>query len=252
MVKWAENGNNLHITPALLGKIFTRFFYTLNNMDMNEVLKRDAQLGEWMHRMVVAFLHAVVVLEALDKINLKDTYLSLKNPITSDSIFFQNLSKLNLKNQDGVEEDKVSKGKSDITKEKTKSTDQLSFSWWMLSCPILKFFLNSGPHYSKLNSVYIRQRPTKETKKPNKSFSHDANGLNDARQVLNDKMKKEDSEKLIEKLNQVDDPKNIEKGILNKFKVKLIEELGTKYNMSNVTLHTVYAILRKVKNVKGN
>jgi hypothetical protein len=109
----------LTVSPALTGKIFTRFFYTMNSIDNNTKAKKW-HLGEWMHRMVIAFLHAVVVEETLEQTGLAKTKIGLNNPITSDKLFIANLKKL----------PPPLKGQS------------LPFSRWLLSCPFWYPFLN--------------------------------------------------------------------------------------------------------------
>ncbi|MBF0377672.1 MAG: hypothetical protein HQK72_09330 [Desulfamplus sp.] len=121
---WVENGLNLVVSPSVLGKIFTRFFYTMNTMD--EKLARETRLGEWIHRMVVAFLNSVLIVEASDDPitikKLSNKTLSLLNPIKTDNIFTDNLTKLN-------------------TAKINSANDTLKFSKWILSCPIWPFFL---------------------------------------------------------------------------------------------------------------
>lgn len=119
IVKWATcpGEPELVVSPSMLGKIFTRFFYTTNNMDKE--LAKEKSLGNWMHRMVVAFLHSVVLVEAMERLNHTNTRLDLKNPVEKDTIFINNLAQVNA----------------------SGSKDLLKFSRWLLACPVWKVYM---------------------------------------------------------------------------------------------------------------
>lgn len=128
---------DLVVSPAVLGKIFTRFFYATNAMDRE--LSRY-KLGEWMHRMVVVFLNSVLVVEALEKLNLSEVSLDLKNPVKSDLIFIDNLKNID-----------ASAGKSDLT-----------LSLWLLACPLWKAYIKDAPSeglYDQILQFISMQRP---------------------------------------------------------------------------------------------
>lgn len=116
---WAHLFDGQTVSASLLGKIFTRLFYTLNNLDTQY---REPLLGEWLHRMVVIFLNSAVIVEAMDHHkDLTGKQLQLTNPVTKDDILIDNLSKLN--RDQPVDE---------IT---------LPFSRWLLACPLWTFYL---------------------------------------------------------------------------------------------------------------
>lgn len=121
IVSWARSfSSDFIISPSVLGKIFTRFFYSTNNMDKE--LPKDTTVGEWMHRMVVVFLHSVILVEAMEKLNLAKVSLNLKNPIRKDNIFLDNLNKIN----------------------KAKQSDTLQVSRWLLASPLWKVYLKKS------------------------------------------------------------------------------------------------------------
>ena len=137
ITRWARSIEpELMISPSILGKIFTRFFYTTNNMDQD--LPKDTRLGYWMHRMTVVFLHSVVLVEATERLNFtkeKSTDgkpkeikgLMLTNPVNRDDIFINNLKAINA----------------------NKDEDLLYFSKWLLSCPIWKVYMRDEFDCSK-------------------------------------------------------------------------------------------------------
>jgi hypothetical protein len=118
LAEWARPENaDFNVSPAVLGKAFTRFFYSTNHMDKE--LANEKKLGNWMHRMVVVFLNSVLIVEAMEKLNLTNSRLNLKNPVGRDTIFIENLTKIN----------------------KSERKSLLSFSSWLFSCPIWKVYM---------------------------------------------------------------------------------------------------------------
>ena len=120
LIEWGRKGTRIKASPELLGKSFTRFFYTMNHMD--DRLSSENRLGQWMHRIVVAFLNSIVVVEALEKSELNNISIELTNPVTADKNFINNLKNINL----------------------NKAHDRLSFSKWMLACPVWQFYLSNS------------------------------------------------------------------------------------------------------------
>lgn len=115
---WArDKRNKLFVSPSVMGKIFTRFFYATNKMD--EELSDVKTIGEWIHRMVVVFMHSVVVVEASEKLRNAGGMLDQRNPTNKDTIFINNLEKIN----------------------KIKQKDNLRFSRWLLACPLFKVYM---------------------------------------------------------------------------------------------------------------
>ena len=117
MVTWGRSFHE-NIPPYLLGKIATRVFYTLQKI-------HESNLGDQMHRSVMAFLNACLIEEILEYYEKKDNNdsldrLNLSNVITNDKLFFMNLSFVN----------------RNAAREYVKLTE------WMMKCPLLLAFLN--------------------------------------------------------------------------------------------------------------
>lgn len=126
LTSWARDESlELCVSPSIMGKIFTRFFYSANKMD--EELTSTKTLGEWMHRMIVVFLHAVVLVEATEKLKTTGLNLDQKNPTKKDTIFITNLEKIN----------------------KSDEKDKLNFSRWFLACPLFKVYMKQSFDVSK-------------------------------------------------------------------------------------------------------
>lgn len=103
-------------SPHLLGKIATRFFFSLLKIeqDANKVAK---MLGEVMHSEVVAFLNAVLIEDAKEFAD-DISGLNMSNTISDDRFFIANLTRIN-----------------------TLEIDN-QLSKWILCCPLLLVFLN--------------------------------------------------------------------------------------------------------------
>ncbi|MCP4116982.1 MAG: hypothetical protein GY737_16575 [Desulfobacteraceae bacterium] len=120
IMRWVEEGTGIVVSSSVLGKIFTRFFYTMNSMDHD--LSNENRLGVWIHRMLVAFLNAILVVETHEGLAPKAVSLSLLNPVISDKTFIDNLKKIN-------------------NLEIKTVPENLRLSKWILSCPIWPFYL---------------------------------------------------------------------------------------------------------------
>ncbi|MCW3084046.1 MAG: hypothetical protein JWP12_1412 [Bacteroidetes bacterium] len=104
------------ISPYLLGKISTRFYYALEAI---EKLEKANGLGDMMHRRIIAFLNAVLLEDARE--NIKDfNEFNNNNTNLFDTIFVKNL-------------------KAAIS---SNYNEQLTFSKWMISCPIFLSYIN--------------------------------------------------------------------------------------------------------------
>jgi hypothetical protein len=117
VLNWKNKNSGIVIPPYLLGKIFTRFFYALQEIEH----KKFDNLGDAMHRRIIAFFHAVLLEEAKENGMAKD--LNYNNPVKSDKVFIENLQKM----------------EPDIIGQ----FDNLSFSKWIMSCPLLLSFINT-------------------------------------------------------------------------------------------------------------
>ena len=103
-------------SPHLLGKIATRFFFSLLKIEQ-EANKVEKMLGEVMHSEVVAFLNSVLIEDAKEYGN-DVSEINLNNTIFDDRFFIANLAKIT-----------------------TLGIDN-QLSKWILSCPLLLVFLN--------------------------------------------------------------------------------------------------------------
>jgi hypothetical protein len=122
ILNWLESiQSKMIISPHLIGKISTRFFYSLNNLIPSN--PGDIPLGDLFHFQIVAFLNAILIEDTRE--NLIDfTFLDIDNTILGDSIFMLNLRNLNKPDQ------KIHQNK-------------LIFSKWLLACPLLLAYLSS-------------------------------------------------------------------------------------------------------------
>lgn len=127
LVLWANMSCGDTVSSSLLGKVFTRLFYTLNNLDTQF---HDLLLGNWLHRMVVIFLHSAVVVEAMEHYDFAERQLQLTNPVVTDKIFIDNLTKLN--------------------REKKDVENTLPFARWILACPLWDMYLSLDSEGSDL------------------------------------------------------------------------------------------------------
>lgn len=120
MTNWALINLKYNISTSMLGNVFTRLFYTLNNLDKG---LPSPLLADWFHRTIIIFLHSVLTVEAMDQLDITGLGLLLTNPVKSDKVFIINLNKL-------------------VTEKIHENSDQLLFSKWILSCPIWELFLD--------------------------------------------------------------------------------------------------------------
>lgn len=107
------------ISVHVLGKIFTRFYYALQNIDKN--INKNIQLGEIINYQVIAFLNAVIIEDTLEQIQ-NSPKLNLDNTNLSNRNFINNLKKL-----------------SSIP---TEARNKLTLSDWLISCPLFICYLN--------------------------------------------------------------------------------------------------------------
>jgi len=107
------------VPPHLIGKIATRAFYAMRNLDDRALFGEDPNLGDAMHRRIVIVMNSALVEDA--KENLDKFTLSNNNPLEKNTIFINNLKKVN-----------------EISKEWKK----IEFSRWLLACPLLLLYMN--------------------------------------------------------------------------------------------------------------
>ncbi|UTA66403.1 hypothetical protein [Emticicia sp. 21SJ11W-3] len=111
--------NYINISVQLLGRVSTRFFYVVTNIESEKEIK---SLGEIFHSHIIGFMNSVLVEDFKEQSDFADE-LSLSNPRYSDVIFTNNLKKARAKLNE-----------SDLN---------LSFSKWILACPLLLVYLKN-------------------------------------------------------------------------------------------------------------
>nr|WP_321399155.1 hypothetical protein [uncultured Desulfobacter sp.] len=117
---WIKNKpEDIQLPVHILGKMTTRFLYTLSNMDSQVA---SYPLGEKIHRAVIAFYNSVMVEEALQ---IGEQPTRLTNPIDKDKNFNENFKCL------------------------ASKIDKLPLTRWILYCPILRAYLNDPKQYSE-------------------------------------------------------------------------------------------------------
>lgn len=130
--KWVNRYPKKPIPPHLLGKIATRFFFAT---DAIQNVQKDEKLGRVMHSLTTAFLNSVLIEDV--KEHITRPLLSLNNPRMSDDILINNLQK---------------------TKE--HETNELTFSKWIFSCPLLLAYID--PNSRLQNSILNYASPNND------------------------------------------------------------------------------------------
>jgi len=132
--------DKIALSPHLLGKISTRFFYATSSIDNNSKSKDLwCNLGDNMYRRIIALINAIIVedikenepeneLENEQEVRLTSKDLNLDNVIADNTIFISNL--------------KVANG----------NKENILLSRWLLSCPLFILYL---PNDENLKSAYL-------------------------------------------------------------------------------------------------
>lgn len=116
--RWIDGFPENHsVSPHLLGKISSRFFYVLRRI---EGMSEQANLAESMHTRIVIFMNAVLIEEIKEFASAIIPQLNINNPNLSDAIFIANLQKIN---------------------RMQTLQSRLQLSRWICSCPLLLSFL---------------------------------------------------------------------------------------------------------------
>lgn len=134
MEKWAASCEVSATPPYLLGRMFTKFRYAERKIVSEfaeSTLSHTIPISEVLHRTIIAFMNAILYEEAREKLGNENTELQENLSISSDREFFKNISII-LK----------------LTEAHTPTHTELTFSRWVLSCPLLLCFLN----WERLNS----------------------------------------------------------------------------------------------------
>lgn len=131
---------NIFVSPHLLGKISTRFYYSLGNIERDNM--KSTNLGKEMSRRIVSLLNAVLIEDIKENIeNVENLNIGLNNPNKSSNVLIRNLSSVANKNN------------------QKSYRDNIKFSRWMLSCPILLVFLDRNePKLIKALSDFVGEK----------------------------------------------------------------------------------------------
>lgn len=103
-------------SPHLIGKISTRAYYSFLNIQ--NIRECNENLGVAMHRRLIALMNSILIEDVRENCT-KSQGLNINNAITKDDLFINNLVFAN-----GIE------------------NSDLSFSRWMLSCPLFLLYLD--------------------------------------------------------------------------------------------------------------
>ena len=132
------------ISAHLLGKISTRFYYALTNLENNA---RNKTLGDIFAAHITAFMNAVLVEEYREKDigkGSKENHvkLNLNNTNYKSSIFLNNLKKIN--ELMGKQAIKNGEQNEELLEEVFIVNVDLPLSRWILSCPLLLVYINAS------------------------------------------------------------------------------------------------------------
>lgn len=127
---WINSYEVSKIPPYLLGKISTRIFYALRNLERNDSADN---LGDAMMSRIIIILNSVLVEEARER--YPSLILNNNNPADNTKIFIDNIQKIIGEKVSSVPDDK---------NETVVSSSYLPLSQWILSCPIFISFIDTG------------------------------------------------------------------------------------------------------------
>lgn len=151
LCKWMKK-NPKCVPPHLIGKIATRAFYAMRNLDNKESSYDNVDLGDAVHKRIVIVMNSVLVEDA--KENLKTFNLSNNNPAEKETIFISNLDKIACLQQTCTEEE---------------INNQMEFSRWLLACPLFLLYLNPNNNEMQNEIRQAELKPDiKESSKNNK------------------------------------------------------------------------------------
>ena len=119
-------------SPQLLSRIFTRFFFTTNNIDQS---KRYTNAGDLLHAYIIALLNAILIEESIDN-NIPNLNLNTLGNI--DNIFIHNVSTFHNNNYN----------------------TQCNLFQWISKCPLLTLFIN--PYMSNILEHFENQQMSSE------------------------------------------------------------------------------------------
>lgn len=130
---WIKKYPQKAITPHLLGKISTRFYNALGNIDESYVADN---VGDHMQIRVVALMNAILIEDVRENADGK-IILNLNNVRTSDKYFIDNLRRVN--------------------REGGEFYDKLYLSKWLLSCPLLLAYTNIDSNFPEELDKFLNE-----------------------------------------------------------------------------------------------
>lgn len=130
---WIKKHPQRPITPHVLGKISTRFYNALGNIDESYVADN---LGDHMDIRIVALMNAILVEDVRENAE-GEIILNLNNVRTSNNIFTENLKKVNRKEGSFL--------------------DKLYLSKWLLSCPLLLAYTNIDSDFAYELDTFLNE-----------------------------------------------------------------------------------------------
>lgn len=128
MWTWKEQGKNIHLPPYAIGRIATRLYNAVLNVNKKQV-------GDSMNIMVCDFLNACIIEESRVKIEATEqASLNNSNPLTNSKVLIDNLKK-------------------DLI------ISKLDFSKWMIVCPMLNCFVDARVYTEITKYITIDPKP---------------------------------------------------------------------------------------------
>lgn len=127
--EWASLYPEKSVSPHLLGKISTRMFYAFEKIQEREAPDKIlVMLGAAMHMRIIAMLNAILIEDVKENIPSLPRF-TIDNTVKSPRNFLINLRAVR---------------NAMSHKDKKFNLESISFSRWMLSCPLLLVYLNPG------------------------------------------------------------------------------------------------------------
>ena len=145
---------NTRISPHLLGKIATRFFFAQTNLEGKVGSK---MLGEVFQAHLIAFMNAVLIEDCRENTNFISK-LNLSNTNYNDNIFSNNLDKVI--DYIDIINGKPGKKKAKVEIMKPEIKD-LSLSKWLLGCPLFLVYLEKETRLKNKLSTYCNNKDYK-------------------------------------------------------------------------------------------
>lgn len=128
VTKWMVGFKDNRLSIHLLGKSFTRFYVGVSNL-MDSHKEKD--LGRLFHLCILSFMNSVLIEDVRENMSSDDysiPNLNHANIVGSEKTFIDNLNKvINTRKEDAAID-----------------YNRLSFSHWLLKCPILLAYLDSS------------------------------------------------------------------------------------------------------------